>query len=391
MTDRSAPAVRELLRFAPTPGAHRVALRAGLSVAVPLLVLYGLGRLDWSMFAAFGAFTSLYGRNHVHVPRARMQGWVGLVLLACIVAGTATGISAARAWLAVPIAAAVAGGCTYLSERQDWHPPGALFPIFAFTGCASLPRAAEDLPAALLVGGLSVAFAVLVGNAGAFWRGRRERTGRAGAGQGEHDGRGGRGARPGDVDNDREDPAAQPGTDGRRARTDGLVRHLLRAVAAVGIAGTVATGVGIGHPYWAMVSAVVPLVSRELSVQLTRASHRVVGTALGLAASAALLALDLTGLGMIAVIVSLQVGAELLVGRNYAVALTCITPLALMMGQLVVPQPIGDLLLDRALETLIGVAIGVLVGGVTRRGGPLDRRRDRRAAARQHRRIRPEA
>lgn len=330
------------MEFNPAPGAHRVAVRAGISVAVPLLVLFAMDRLDWSMYAAFGAFTSLYGRNHVHLPRAQMQSWAGLVLVGCVVAGTATGISPDREWLAVPVAAVIAGGCTYLSELQDWHPPGALFAIFAYAGCASISRTAEDLLPAVVVSGLSAAFAVAVGNAHAFWRVRRGLEGSA------------------------EDTR-------RPLQPDGLARHVLRAVLVVGLAGAIATSIGIGHPYWAMVSAVVPLVAKELPRQLVRGAHRIIGTALGLGVSAVLLALDLRGLVLIAAIVVLQVGAELLVGRNYAVALSCITPLALLMGQLVVPQPIGVLLADRGIETVIGVVIGVLVGGFTRRGGPLDR------------------
>ena len=47
--------------------------------------------------------------------------------------------------------------------------------------------------------------------------------------------------------------------------------------------------------------------------------------------------------------------------------LPCLPPLALLMGQLAAPRPIGTLLLDRGLETLIGVVIGIGVGAVTRR------------------------
>ena len=61
------------------------------------------------------------------------------------------------------------------------------------------------------------------------------------------------------------------------------------------------------------------------------------------------------------VITALQVGAELLVGRNYALALLCITPLALMMGQIVHEVPVGPLLVDRAVETLIGCGVALVV------------------------------
>ena len=57
----------------------------------------------------------------------------------------------------------------------------------------------------------------------------------------------------------------------------------------------------------------------------------------------------------------LQIVTELVVGRNYGLALLFITPMAMLMGQLAHPQPVGDLLLDRGLETLIGAAVGCLV------------------------------
>lgn len=340
---RSLVSVRDLMEFRPTPGAYRVAVRAGISVAVPLLVLLAMDRLEWSLFAAFGAFTSLYGRNHVHMPRLQMQSRVGLILVLCIIGGTATGLSTNRDWLAVPIAALIAGACTFLSEAHDWHPPGSLFPVFAFAGCASIARTPDDLLPATIIAVLSASFAVLVGNIGALWRERHNRHQRS--------------------------APVRMLLDGRD-----IGRHLLRSVLAVGIAGSLATAIGIGHPYWAMVSAVVPLVSKDLSVQLLRGAHRIIGTGLGLAVSALLLWLELSGLALIVMITALQVGAELLVGRNYALALTCITPLALLMVQLASPLSLSVLLTDRGIETLIGVLIGVLIGALTRRGGPLDRR-----------------
>lgn len=69
------------------------------------------------------------------------------------------------------------------------------------------------------------------------------------------------------------------------------------------------------------------------------------------------LALALSGLGLVVLIAVLQIGAELLVGRNYALALLFITPLALAMGQLVSRAPLGPLLLDRAVETVLGFVV----------------------------------
>ena len=135
----------------------------------------------------------------------------------------------------------------------------------------------------------------------------------------------------------------------------------------------IATAVGIGHPYWAMVAAVAPLSARGLAGQLTRATQRVGGTLLGLLPAAVLLALDLRGLPLLVALAALQFVAELLVGRNYGIAMLSVTPLALLMGQTVQRVPVGPLLWDRGVETVIGsvVGVGLLMGAhwLRSRGG----------------------
>ncbi|WP_245644484.1 FUSC family protein [Nocardioides jensenii] len=325
---------RSALRVGPHNGAHRVALRAGLSVLVPLLVLWSMGHLDWSIYAAFGAFTSLYGRQRGGRGRAQLQVTLAVALTASVALGVVVGISPHRAWLAVPVAGLVAGIGSWFSDLEDWHPPGPLFMIFAFAAVASIPAQVEDLGAAVLVAGGSALFAVGVGSAGSAWRAVRRPSGRASAWHPRH-------------------PSA--------AR-----RHVARSVIGVLVAGAVATGIGIGHPYWAMVSAVVPLAAKDLFPQLVRGLQRVVGTGLGLLTAGLLLALEPRGLVLILVVVVLQVGAELLVGRNYALALVVITPLALLMVHLAAPTPTRTLLFDRGVETVIGVVIGILTGYLTR-------------------------
>jgi uncharacterized membrane protein YccC len=120
-----------------------------------------------------------------------------------------------------------------------------------------------------------------------------------------------------------------------------------------------------------MVSAVVPLAARDLLPQVVRGVQRVIGTGLGLLLAAFLLSLDLSGLALVLLVVALQVGAELLVGRNYAIALVVITPLALVMVHLAAPTPTSVLLFDRGVETVIGVMIGMLIGYATRDRHPV--------------------
>lgn len=327
--------VDRLVAVGPHQGAHRVAARASISILVPLLVLLAIGRVEWSIYAAFGAFTSLYGRERVDRQRVTLQATAAVVQTTLVTLGVVVALSPQRAWLSVPIAAVVATTAAYVSARQGWHPPGSLFQVFAFAAVASVPAEPGDILPALLAAAASAAFALLVGNIGGVWR-RVRRT------------------------------AAIEGGRPIGGAAEGVWRYALQSGAGVLIAGTIATASGIGRPYWAMVGAVVPLAARALPIQVVRGLHRVVGTGLGLVVAWVILELDPSGLAAVLVVGLLQAGAELLVGRNYALALVCVTPLALMMVQLVAPVPVGEILSDRALETVIGVVIGMVLGYLTR-------------------------
>ena len=132
---------QQLIRVAPAAGAHRVAVRAGISIALPLAVLWLTGHIAWSMYATFGAFASLYGRDAAYGARLRMQLQAGAVLVLGVTAGTATACLADRRWLAVPVVAACAFLGSLLADRLRWHPAGPLFVVF---GAAALADAIEQ-------------------------------------------------------------------------------------------------------------------------------------------------------------------------------------------------------------------------------------------------------
>jgi hypothetical protein len=322
MSGRLRVTLGDFLHVREERGAHRVALRAGISVLVPLLTVVALGRPEWSPYAAFGAFTSLYGRNHVHLSRAVMQLSAGAALTVSVVLGVLVGCLDSRAWAGVAGAALVAAAGSAVASAQDWHPPGPLFLVFAFGAAASVPHVPSDVPVAALVAGAGALFAVFVGNVGGYARRQRSR------------------------------PA--------RLSWRWTWEPLRFAVAAL-VAGGVATASGIGHPYWAAVAAVAPLSAPDAAARVVRAGNRIIGTLFGLATSAALLALPLSPLVTVLVVAALQVVAELLVGRHYGLALLFITPIALLMGQIAAPRPTGELLFDRGVETVIGACVGMAI------------------------------
>ena len=318
------------LTIGPHAGAHRVALRAGFSVLVPLLVLVLLDRYEWTAFAAFGAFTSLYGRRSGHVERAGMQLVAGSFLTLAVVLGASVALSDEKRWLCVVVGSLVAAGGSLVSDAFTWHPPGPLFLVFGFAACATLPAEPTDVLAALVIAAASAAFSMLIGQVGVLREPGGWRT-----------------------------PTLPVPRFGEVWSAPGAKRHLLRFLVGTAVAGAVATAVGGSHPYWAMVAVCAVMGAPDLTGRLTRGLHRVVGTLVGVGVAALILPLHPRGVWAVLVIVALQVGAELLVGRNYALALLCVTPLALMMGQLAHEVPLRPLLTDRALETVFGAAVGI--------------------------------
>ena len=335
--DSSVRGLRALLRWTPQTGTGPAAVRAGVTVAVPLVLLAAAGRVDLALYATFGAFTAVYGRRPDGSADVRVQARHAVVMVAAVATGCAVALSDHRALLAVPVAAAWAAGAAALSERQHWRPPGPLFPVFAVGACSAVARADPGQAAASVGVGVGAAVLALVVSAVS-----------------------------GVVPVRRAAPARPTTAHAAPAPASRQRVQALRCGVAVLVAGALATAAPGQHPYWAMVAAVVPMAAATLGGQLLRAAHRVVGTLGGLVLAGALLALPLGTWAVVAVAVALQVAAELLVTRHYGAAMLAITPLALLVGQLAHPVPVGALLADRGLETLLGVLVGAAVVVLTR-------------------------
>lgn len=332
-----------VIRVAPYDRDHTVAIRAAISVGVPLIVLWSIGRLDLSIYASFGAFASLYGRTDRIGDRVRMQVAAGAVVVAAMLIGTALSVAAVPAPFAIVVVAAVASVATLLAYATQWHPPGALFIVFAAGATASIPANAPRFGDVLVVGLAAVVFSLAVTLVSETVTGRRIP---------------------------------------RLTRTKN--RMPVGAVAAemaltVAVATVLAGAAGLllfhAHWYWAMVGAVAAVSGPHVKARVIRGLQRLIGTLLGVLVAAGILALGLPPLAVIFIAVALQAGAELFVGRNYAIAMVFITPLALLMVQLAAPTTVGVLLTDRLWETVVGIVAGTAVAV----GSALIRGRRRRA------------
>lgn len=114
------PTRDDLVRMHSVEGAHRVGLRAAISVVVPLSLVLVTGHAHWAPYASFGAFTALYGRNLPHLARLQMQLSAAATLTLAVSTGVVMG--------AVPqLVVSHPGGGPDRLHRADLR-PGALLP-----------------------------------------------------------------------------------------------------------------------------------------------------------------------------------------------------------------------------------------------------------------------
>ncbi|WP_284978735.1 FUSC family protein [Arthrobacter sp. fls2-241-R2A-200] len=335
-------AVAEMFTMGPANKDHHPALRCAVGVFVPLIALTVMGRLDLAVFASFGAFTGIYGRNEPHSVRFRSQlragGFMLLIMLcATLMARFAheVGVSGtAYTWVLTAATTAVAGVCSVVVAAWRLRPGGSLFHIFAFAAIASIP-AQPPLWEAMLVAVSTTLFCLLVGMSARVRRSHRSPW-----------------KRP---------PRIRQTSPERRAMWLEGAGYLV----AAGLAGTIATIVGerlgFGHTYWAMVAAVVPLVGHSTRHRVRRGVQRIAGTVMGLVILAGILWLNPAPWAMVLVIAACQFGAEMFIARQYLVAQLFVTPLALIATLLAARVDPALLLRDRIIETVIGAAVGVAV------------------------------
>ena len=329
------PRPRDLLRVGPHDRAHVPALRVAVSVVVPLAVLVATGHVEWAPYATFGAFAAAFGRGLGRVQRLGMQLEAGALLVGVVVLGTALSAASLPAIALVPVVALVAGVASVVADVRGWAPPGPLFPVFGLGVCAFLPAVPSSIGAAAAVSSLSVLLALATSLVGLARRSGRQALAGPGA---------------------RSLRRARPAVDVRRT-----VLHAGICLVASLAAGLISLACGLQNPYWAMVSAVVPVVGRATSAQLLRAGHRLLGTLVGVGLAALLLSWHPSPVALVVAFGVLQFATELVVMRNYGLALVVITPMALSMPALGGgPVDVAALVVARGADTAIGVAVVVV-------------------------------
>ncbi|MER5894013.1 FUSC family protein [Streptomyces sp. NPDC001876] len=158
---------------------------------------------------------------------------------------------------------------------------------------------------------------------------------------------------------------------GRREARRALLRALapgspvlpiaLRTLIGCALAGYASSALGVGHPYWAIVTA-ASVYQSNVTLTWSRAVQRTVGNLVGVLVLAAVIPVARIGpLALILCVLAFNFAAEALITRNYWLGSVAVTPMALLVMEFADTHPAGGLIADRALDTLVGAAVGLLV------------------------------
>jgi uncharacterized membrane protein YccC len=148
-----------------------------------------------------------------------------------------------------------------------------------------------------------------------------------------------------------------------------LRRHsvVLPSAARIGIAVGlgVATGraLGLGHAYWIGLTAAAVLQASNLMITRRRVVHRLAGTVVGVGLAFAVLGWH-PPIWLVVIAVAVFQGlVELVIATNYAVAVTGITVLALLLFHVATPgnEAITVTIGSRLLDTVIGAVLALVL------------------------------
>jgi uncharacterized membrane protein YccC len=317
------------------------AIRVALSVGLPLLALYVLGRLDLAVYAAFGGLAMLYGHGEGRKRRVQSQIVAGAGLVVAM--AVAMAYSAAHAplfvlgaLLAVTVIAAVT-----LGTVLKWAPRGEMVFELVLLIVASVPASWDRLPLGVAVGAAGAAFSVLLTALNFFGAAADE---------------------------------PKPDAWHRRialgyAELDRRRHLILTAAATLGVlaAWLLAIAFRVGHPFWAAVTVAALMPALASADVWRRTIHLMLGTLGGVGIAAFLFSFNPGHGALIAIIVACQAVAEIVVSRNYGLSLLFFSPLAIGMSNLTRGLPWPPVIIDRLIEAALGTAVAFLTIYVGRR------------------------
>ncbi|MBL8002027.1 MAG: FUSC family protein [Flavobacteriales bacterium] len=326
---RTRRTVHHAARLQPGEWRWAAGLRAALAIGLPLLAFTLAGRPDHGLVAALGGFTALYGTDRPLRQQLRLLPGVA----AGLVASAALGAFAAWSpWATTLALVAVTAAAAYLCWGVRTGPPGAMLFVLVAAIAAHVGQRmpAATVPALVACGAALALVPILVSaRLPGRWRVAAD------------------------------DLPVRP----LAFRLDRSVkRNVGRVTAGVALACLASLWLEAFRLHWVVITAIAILQgAHDRSFTLVRVVQRLAGTLLGLLVFLGIAHLHPQGLPLVAMVMALQFGIEVVIFRNYVLGLGFITPLALTLasfGQGLDPSLAVE---GRWNDTLLGAAVAVAV------------------------------
>lgn len=148
---RSAPESLKQWALSLRAAQFEVATRASVSVALPLVVLLLTDHLDWAAYAAFGAMTSLFGRNEPYRVRLRTVTVAGVLMLSFIALGLVLAVAQASLLvLTLGLVVVISLGIV-VASTAGLFPATPIFFVFGYAVVAQVPTPGRNSGRACLL------------------------------------------------------------------------------------------------------------------------------------------------------------------------------------------------------------------------------------------------
>lgn len=321
------------------PAAPRwpISLQMSHTLAIPIAIGVAAGRVDLGVLASVGAFSVPYFTALPRLERLRLRPIPAVALIASAALGAALGPH--RFWATLGLVAVTIGASVGV-EAFRLGPPGALFPVLVYGMSANAVAHGVDAASLILCVAAGCLLAVVISVAplirSVHWTVTPRST--------------------------RELLTPTPWD---RGRLELVARNVLVAIAGTAVA--VAT-VDPERAYWVVATGVVVVgFVPGRAPAIKRGVHRSVGTLGGAGVYLALVALHPGDWWLVLILFALQFGTEMLITRNYALATSLLTPLALTLATVASGQ-FGslDLAKERVIDTFVGAGLAVLTAFIHR-------------------------
>ncbi|HRO47519.1 FUSC family protein [Agriterribacter sp.] len=317
------------------PWRWAVGVQAGAAMGLPVALFTFLGNQSLGLMASLGGFTALYCA--ARSTRERMLA-LPLVAAGLVVASALGVLCSGNEWLSMACLVVVAALACILTMGSGLGPPGPI--MFILVAAVSSHLAAPVSLGGAAIPGYTIPMLVAFGSILAYLVVMAMQ------------------ALP-----LLRNPAAGLSPLSLRIRLDKTGKVITaRIVAAVIVAELAATPLEAHRAYWVVIVAVAILQAvKDRRLTTVRAIQRVLGTLLGIILFECILFIPPSPFLLVLIIMVLQFATEVVVTRNYVLALIFITPLALANSTIGHAANVAATRQGRVLDTLLGAAIAMLV------------------------------